>query len=195
MQWLTQTIITLTPLSLAVLLCAAMCLGWVIYGLRGYKHWFRRFHRYSRIPSRRSMRKNYGYVEYIPEVVNRPIMPRPQARAPQIIHKHIPAPMVTQATTVAAPMNIPIGQSPKPVYSTKDDLCVIEGVGPKVEEILNSNGIYTWRELTQTPTQNITTMLERAGLTKDPATWPQQAHMADTGQWDELKAYQDILHT
>ena len=181
MEWLTQAIITLTPLALVVLLLAAMAIGWIVYGFRGYGHWFRRFHRYRAIPTRRQMRRGYGYVEYVPEVINQPVM-QPQARPPQIITK--PKPVIT-TPVVEAPVS----------YSTKDDLQVIEGIGPKVEEVLNQNGIYTWHELSQTPIDNIDVMLKRAGLTlQDPTTWAKQAYMAYTGYWDELKAYQDILH-
>ncbi|MCA9352659.1 hypothetical protein KC901_00570 [Patescibacteria group bacterium] len=175
MEWLTQQIITLTPLALFVLLLAAMCVGWIVYGLRGYHHWFKRFHRYRILPERRRMKPYYGYVEYIPEVMKSPVsIAQPVARPPHIINK-------TQAPVA-------------PKYSTKDDLQVIEGIGPKTEEVLNEHGIHTWRELAQTPLQNIRNILERAGLTlQDPTTWNQQAHMAYMGQWGELRNYQDIL--
>ncbi|MFT6911093.1 MAG: putative flap endonuclease-1-like 5' DNA nuclease [Candidatus Paceibacteria bacterium] len=193
MEWLTQQIIILTPLALIVLLFAAMCVGWVVYGLRGYKHWFKRFHRYHNMPSRRHMRRSHRYVEYVPEVTNQPVMARPQARAPQIIHKRMP---LAQAQQLAH--TVPLVEqtiTPAPLYSTKDDLQVIEGIGPKVESILNTNGVHTWRELSQTPTQNIKTMLERAGLMlQDPTTWSKQANMADTGMWDDLRKWQDVLH-
>ena len=193
MKWLTETIITLTPLTLAILLLAAMCVGWVIYGLRGYKYWWRRFHQYKTVPTRRKMKRNYGYVEYIPAVTNNPIQPRPVKRAPQVIHKTAPAPVGIPTT---APQT-PVTTEPQPVFSTKDDLRVIEGIGPKIEDILNQNGVYTWRELALTPVNNIKSMLERAGSKfkmHDPKTWPEQANMANTGAWDELKKYQDFLH-
>jgi len=166
MTWLTTTIITMTPLSLAVVLLAAIAVGWTIYGLRGYGHWFRRFHRYRAVPSRRRLRRNYGYVEYIPEVVSPTLVRTPRYQTP-----------------VA------------PRYSTRDDLEVIEGIGPKVHEVLNENGIYTWRELAGTPTSNLSAMLQRSGIVTNPGTWSEQAKMAAAGQWDELKAYQDILVT
>lgn len=205
MNWLTETIIILTPLSLGIIILGGMALGWTIYGLRGYRHWVKRFNRYH-LPTRRGNRKarkivrpNYGYVEYVPEVVNAPIMTHPiasaapvivpapviQKRAPQIINKQT----VAQASPVAAPTT--------PLRSTKDDLQVIEGIGPKIEKILNDNGIYTWRELAMTPGTNTKAMLERAGKSfgmHDPTTWAEQARMADIGDWDELKAYQEFLH-
>jgi predicted flap endonuclease-1-like 5' DNA nuclease len=191
MKWFTETIITLTPLSLTVLLFAALCLGWIIYGLRGYKYWWKRFHHYKTIPSRRQMKRNYGYVEYVPEVMRQApaIIPLPQKRPPQVIYKQVP--------TVAEPKNIPAAPAPTQHLSQKDDLQVVEGIGPKIEEILNKNGIYTWRNLYQTPVVTIKTMLGNAGKRfqmHDPKTWPEQANMADTGKWDDLKEYQDFLY-
>lgn len=199
MEWLTQTIITLTPLSLGVILLIAMAAGWVIYGLRGYKYWYKRFH-YYKVPRRKKMRKNYGYVEYVPEVVN--VTPRPTARAPQVIEKQpiqrtapmqavpVPAPAPKKATKAVVP-------DPEPLYSTKDDLRVVEGIGPKIEEILNQQGIYTWRELAMTPVSNLQNILANAGKRfqmHDPSSWPEQAKMADQGKWDELRKWQDELH-
>lgn len=192
MQWLTETIITLTPLSLGVIILGAMALGWIIYGLRGYKYWFKRFHHYK-VPRKSKLRKNYGYVEYVPEVVN--VSPRPIAREPQIIYKQ-QAQQIQQVPQVQAPVNIP-QETPEPIYSTKDDLSVIEGIGPKIEEILNSYGIYTWRELAMTPISNLKNILEKSGKKfqmHDPSTWPEQAKMADQGKWDELRKWQDALH-
>ena len=195
MKWLTETIITLTPFSLGILLFAAACVGWIIYGLRGYKYWWKRFHHYKTMPSRRAMKRNYGYVEYVPEVVNKPKpAPTPTKRAPQIITKTPPA--ATHIPVAPIDKQEPRPE-PKPVYSTKDDLQIVEGVGPKIEEILNSNGVHTWRELSLTPVKNIKAMLERAGKRfqmHDPKTWPEQANMAHIGEWDELKKYQDHLH-
>lgn len=190
MEWITNTIITLTPLSLGVIILSAMAVGWILYGLRGYKYWFKRFHHYK-VPRKRNMKRNFGYVEYVPEVVNvRPTTPAPVARAPRIIEK----PTVKPVPQVKPPQQV---VEKKPIYSTKDDLRVVEGIGPKIEEILNSNGIYTWRELAATPQSNLENILERAGnrfKMHDPSSWPKQALMADTGKWDELRKWQDELH-
>lgn len=191
MQWLTETIITLTPLSLGIILFAAMCLGWVIYGLRGYKYWWKRFHHYKTVPSRRQMKRNYGYVEYVPEIVNQavPISPLPQKRPPQIINK--------QPVFAPKEQDAPIAPMITEALSQKDDLQVIEGIGPKIEKILNTNGIYTWRDIHTRSVQELKLILVNAGskfTMHDPKTWPEQASMADTGKWDELKEYQDMLH-
>lgn len=78
----------------------------------------------------------------------------------------------------------------------KDDLTKIEGVGPKIQEILNNSGIYTFKRLSQSSTNSIKESLNNSGpqfRMHDPETWPQQALMASNSEWDELKNYQQKI--
>ncbi len=78
----------------------------------------------------------------------------------------------------------------------QDDLKAVEGIGPKIEELLKNAGINTWRALSQTPVPTIQKILTDAGSRfslADPGTWPKQAEMAADGKWDELQEYQDFL--
>ncbi len=78
----------------------------------------------------------------------------------------------------------------------QDDLTVVEGIGPKISELLQSHGIKTWRQLGQTGVIELRSILHDAGdrfRIHDPGTWPQQAQMAAGDKWDELKSYQDFL--
>lgn len=77
-----------------------------------------------------------------------------------------------------------------------DNLKAIEGIGPKIEELLHNAGINTWRGLASTSVEKIQDILTDAGSRfslADPATWPQQAGLAADGKWNELKALQDFL--
>ena len=77
-----------------------------------------------------------------------------------------------------------------------DDLKAIEGIGPKIEELLHNAGIKTWSTLAATPIEKIQEVLTEAGSRfslADPATWPQQADLAANSKWNELKALQDFL--
>jgi len=77
-----------------------------------------------------------------------------------------------------------------------DDLTKIEGIGPKINEILQEAGIPTFADLAGTDPERIREMLTAAGgqfATHDPETWPKQAEMARDGKWDELKVWQDEL--
>lgn len=85
-----------------------------------------------------------------------------------------------------------------PVIKTKaDDLIIIEGIGPKIAQVLAANGITTFAQLAKTEPAAIQDMLKKAsgrfGLAK-PETWAQQAELAAAGNWDALKKLQDELH-
>ncbi|MFN0035106.1 MAG: hypothetical protein ACKVUS_08570 [Saprospiraceae bacterium] len=77
-----------------------------------------------------------------------------------------------------------------------DDLKIVEGIGPKIEEMLHAAGIKTWKALSETSTERFVEILDAAGPNfqiHDPSTWAQQAALADQGKWDELKKWQDEL--
>ncbi len=79
----------------------------------------------------------------------------------------------------------------------KDDLKIVEGIGPKIEELCHNAGIYTFSELADTPAEKLKSILESAGSRfqmHDPTTWPAQAALARDGKWDELKQWQDELN-
>ena len=77
-----------------------------------------------------------------------------------------------------------------------DDLTKIEGIGPKVAEILAASGITTFQKLSETPAGSIKEILAGAGgvyANMDPTTWPQQGAMAAAGDWEKLQVWQDEL--
>lgn len=79
---------------------------------------------------------------------------------------------------------------------TRDNLKIIEGIGPKIEELLNRNGIYTFGQLANSESARITQILQQAGSRfqiHDPSTWPQQSRLALDGKWDELNELQNKL--
>ena len=80
--------------------------------------------------------------------------------------------------------------------STADDLTKIEGIGPKIAEVLNANNINSFAELSEQSSDAIKGMLDEAEgnfAAHDPGTWPEQAKLAAEGKWDELKKWQDEL--
>jgi large subunit ribosomal protein L21 len=84
----------------------------------------------------------------------------------------------------------------KAAAKASDDLTKIEGVGPKIAEVLANAGMNTFAAVAGSTAEEIKALLEAAGskfAAHDPATWPQQAAMAAEGKWDELKAWQDEL--
>lgn len=77
-----------------------------------------------------------------------------------------------------------------------DDLKKIEGIGPKIAQLLTDAGYGTFAAVAGTTPENISAILLNAGkryAAHNPGTWPKQAEMAAEGKWDELKAWQDEL--
>lgn len=77
-----------------------------------------------------------------------------------------------------------------------DDLKIVEGIGPKIADLLNNEGIKTWKQLSETSTDRLKEILDTAGPNfqiHDPGTWAAQARLADQGKWEELKQLQDEL--
>ncbi|MBK7103960.1 MAG: 50S ribosomal protein L17 [Ignavibacteriae bacterium] len=80
--------------------------------------------------------------------------------------------------------------------SDADDLTKIEGIGPKISELLVDAGITTFAKLAETEVVKLREILYDAGSkfkSHDPETWPTQSQLAADGRWDELKKLQDEL--
>ncbi|MFM2269837.1 MAG: hypothetical protein RL757_3278 [Bacteroidota bacterium] len=82
------------------------------------------------------------------------------------------------------------------VVAAPEDLKIVEGIGPKIEELLNADGIFTFAQLAEASTERLQGILDKAGSRyrmHDPATWARQSALAQAGEWDALKIYQDEL--
>jgi len=67
----------------------------------------------------------------------------------------------------------------------KDDLAIIEGIGPKIAEVLKKNGIATFEQLAEAKVSTLDKILKDNGLNlAQPDTWPQQARLAAAGKMD-----------
>lgn len=85
------------------------------------------------------------------------VKPKP---APRTVRKVTPAP------------------AKKVVRTTKDNLRLIDGIGPKIESILNKEGIKSFGDLASAKKTTLDAILEKAGprfQMHDPATWAIQA--------------------
>lgn len=77
-----------------------------------------------------------------------------------------------------------------------DDLKLVEGIGPKIEQLLNNEGIFTFAQLASTSPERIKEILVAAGSRfqmHDPSTWPEQSALARDGKLEELKTWQNEL--
>ena len=118
---------------------------------------------------------------------------------PEVIEETAPAPKTekkaakpaAEKPAKAASITLPSGKKVK-----QDDLKIVEGIGPKIEELLHNAGITTWAELAAADVEKVRQILDEAGSKfnmHDPATWGKQAQLAHEGQWEALATYQDEL--
>lgn len=96
------------------------------------------------------------------------------------------------AASKAEPAPVPV-EEPEPV-GPPDDLKRIEGIGPRISQVLQSAGIRTFDQLAQTSVADLEEILTKADLRlADPATWPDQARLAAAGEWRSLEIFQERL--
>lgn len=79
-------------------------------------------------------------------------------------------------------------QATKP-QANKQDLTMIEGIGPKTQQLLAQQGINNFKQLADTSVNQLTAILTAAGgrfSLSNPETWPEQAQLADQGDWPAL---------
>jgi len=113
-----------------------------------------------------------------------PVSPPP---APVVLPE--PAPMPGVGFITPPPVVLP---TPTPA----DDLKIVEGIGPKIEELLNLEGILTFGQLASASPERLTRILRAAGprfQIQNPGTWPRQAQLAADEDWDGLKRLQNEL--
>jgi len=78
----------------------------------------------------------------------------------------------------------------------ENDLKIVEGIGPKIEELFHNFNINTWKLLAETSVEKCQEVLKSGGdryRAHKPNTWPKQAQLAYEGKWQELKDWQDNL--
>jgi len=76
----------------------------------------------------------------------------------------------------------------------KTDFTIIEGVGPKINELLHAGGIKSYKKLAETSPTKINAILAKGGARysmADPASWPRQSRMVAGSRWASLKKWQD----
>ena len=99
--------------------------------------------------------------------------------------------LVVVEKSTSIPSALPSAASGNP-----ESLRKIEGIGPKIEELLHNAGILTFRELSKAKVERLKQILSAAGARyrmHNPTTWPKQSALAATGKWEELKTLQAEL--
>ena len=111
----------------------------------------------------------------------------------------VPAP-VAAAPKAAAPaaMVIDLAAAKAAGFSLKNanDLTIVEGIGPKINELFHNAGIKTFTQLAAASVPQMRKILDDGGSRfriANPGTWAQQATLAAANKWAELKKLQDDL--
>ena len=90
----------------------------------------------------------------------------------------------------------PTMSAPEPEPSEPDDLRRIEGIGPKIAQLMNGGGIFTFAQMAASSVERLQGILDEAGdryRVHNPGSWPMQAGLAADDKWDELGELQDRL--
>lgn len=90
------------------------------------------------------------------------------------------------------PPAAPLSADAPPIVAA-DDLKRINGIGPKIEEILNAAGIRSFDDLARAEASALCDVLTMHNVrlrTTDTSTWPTQAALASKGAWGELNLIQ-----
>lgn len=85
---------------------------------------------------------------------------------------------------------------PMPDDNQVDDLQRLEGIGPRIEKLLNDAGIKSYARLATMDRNHLKSLLEQGGndfKMNEPKSWPYQAELAAKENWSRLKEYQTFL--
>jgi len=77
-----------------------------------------------------------------------------------------------------------------------DDLTIIEGIGPKIDDLFHANGVVSFAQLARLSVAEMLEILERGGphfQLANPGSWARQAALASENRWAELKRLQEDL--
>jgi predicted flap endonuclease-1-like 5' DNA nuclease len=93
---------------------------------------------------------------------------------------------------------IDIAAAKKAGFALKNanDLTIVEGIGPKINELFNNAGIKTFTQLAAATVPQMRKILDDGGSRfriANPSTWAQQGALAAENKWAELKKLQDKL--
>jgi predicted flap endonuclease-1-like 5' DNA nuclease len=83
------------------------------------------------------------------------------------------------------------------IVKGEDDLPIIEGIGPKISDLLKANGVSSFARLGAMSVPEISAVLEKGGARfklANPGSWAEQARLCADNRWAELRRLQDRLY-
>lgn len=151
-------------------LIAGVVLGWLL-------HWL-----WSRAPQKRPAPK--------PAVEPGSIIAPPTTKADSIpetpTREPVSSRLIDVSSARAAGFNI----------KHAEDLTIIDGIGPKTDDLLRANGIGSFAQLARLQVADLLDILEAGGASfrlANPQTWAEQASLAAENRWSDLKRLQQDL--
>lgn len=115
----------------------------------------------------------------------------PETRAGESLAAETIADTAPKGKRAAAKDPVPPSKAATPAG---DDLVIIEGIGPKINSLLQQAGIRAFAQLAEATPERLSEILRAAGLRlANPETWPEQARLAAQGDWSALETYQKQL--
>jgi predicted flap endonuclease-1-like 5' DNA nuclease len=100
------------------------------------------------------------------------------------------------AALVATMIDVAAAKKAGFALKNANDLTIVEGIGPKINELFNDNGIKTFVQLASATVPQMRAILDKGGARfriANPSTWAQQGALAAENKWTELKKLQDKL--
>ncbi len=99
---------------------------------------------------------------------------------------------------IKVPAVIDLAAAKKAGFTIKNanDLTIVEGIGPKINELFHNAGIKTFAQLAAATVPQMRKILDDGGARfriANPTTWAKQAALAAENKWTELKKLQDKL--
>lgn len=121
-----------------------------------------------------------------------PVKSAPVKAAKAPVTKTVPKATATSAVV------IDLAAAKKAGFTIKNanDLTIVEGIGPKINELFHNAGIKTFAQLAAATVPQMRKILDAGGSRfriANPSTWAQQAALAADNKWSELKKLQDKL--
>ena len=116
--------------------------------------------------------------------------------APAVKAKAAPATKKTNGTQAPATKVQPKTAPAVKTAAKADELTMIEGIGPKIAELLKAGKIVTFADLAAAKTTTLKSILDAAGKRyqmHDPSTWADQAKLAAKADWTKLAKLQEEL--
>ena len=81
-------------------------------------------------------------------------------------------------------------------HGSSNNIQAIEGIEPKIADILTAAGMETWEKISTTTPERLRVILDNAGEQfdgVDATSWPEQARFLVHGEFSNLKKYQEII--